>query len=369
MPAIGVDGVTLSSNTGSRGAGDDILELSLKMYSGEVLTAYEQNNIARGTIMTKPTQGAKSEQFPILGTKTRDSSYNPTDASVQTHRPGDTITVDPYSNFERTIEIQGREYTSFQTDDWVEKVKHFETRSIYSMDNGLALANKVDRTIFSQIHKAVQGLDKSGSILTDLNNVNKASQYTKVHNVGGVNDGFITIGDETVVGAGAGVTTDDIKVSSAWNGLSSASKGDAFKDAIFRAQTSMKEADMYSPKILVTTPRGMEYLSNGSTVVNADFSKVNYGALDTMNVGMVAGLPTLVTNNLPSSIGSQDGVVLGYVYSMNIVGMLELMSVTTETNYLPKELSWLTTSYLAYGIDTLNPVAGIGIAYQNTPNA
>lgn len=75
---------------------DEVRALFLKVFSGEVLTSFEQTTVAKDRVMVRGIQNAKSAQFPCIGNVT--ASY---------HVPGAEIVGQVVKHAERTITIDG----------------------------------------------------------------------------------------------------------------------------------------------------------------------------------------------------------------------------------------------------------------------
>lgn len=70
--------------------------LFLKIFSGEVLTSFEQTTVAKDRVMTRTISNAKSCQFPAVGNVT--ASY---------HTPGTELVGQVVKHAERVISIDG----------------------------------------------------------------------------------------------------------------------------------------------------------------------------------------------------------------------------------------------------------------------
>ena len=71
------------SRIGQQNATGDVRSLFLKLYAGEVLTAFEERNIFMPLHRTRTISNGKSAQFPMTGT-----------ASAKYHNPGELIQGD-----------------------------------------------------------------------------------------------------------------------------------------------------------------------------------------------------------------------------------------------------------------------------------
>ena len=69
------------TNAGLSGSGVD--ELFLKVFSGEVLTTFEETNLMMGLHRVRTITSGKTAQFPVTGV-----------ASAKYHTPGESVLVD-----------------------------------------------------------------------------------------------------------------------------------------------------------------------------------------------------------------------------------------------------------------------------------
>lgn len=291
------------------GAGDR-QALMLKVFSGEVLEAFEKRNIALPTITVKTISGAKSFQFPVVGRLS--------DTDVVSHTPGEVISTQVTQSNERIISIEGVQYTAMLVDDFEEKLLHYDIRSRLAKGMGEALATKVDKRVFAEVYNASRGTGMAGQP-----------------------NGFYV--------ANTGIT----------GGATPAAKGDALVEALFAANTKMDENDVVGERIFITTPQNFYNLVQSSKAVNADFTSGN-GGIDEGKVYRVAGIPIQVSNHLPNviangSIGAGANILQGLFYTPDAVGCVKLMDIMTEANWQEDRFATLLTARYAMGFGLLNP--------------
>jgi len=134
--------------------------LWLKVFAGEVLTAFEQNNIFLPLTMSRTISSGKSAQFPVTGRI----------AAAEYHTPGNEITGQLLNHAERVITIDDLLISHAFISNIEEAKNHYEVRSIYSTEIGRRLANTMDiniaRTLVlaSRTAHAVTGLTSGGAI-------------------------------------------------------------------------------------------------------------------------------------------------------------------------------------------------------------
>lgn len=114
--------------------GGDKLALFLKVFSGEILKAFEEVCVTEGKVMTRTISSGKSAQFPATWKAT--ASY---------HTPGNELTGQAIYHNERVINIDGLLTSSVFIASIDEAMNHYDVRSEYARQLGFALANKKDR--------------------------------------------------------------------------------------------------------------------------------------------------------------------------------------------------------------------------------
>jgi len=118
----------------------------LKLFSGEMIKAYESACIAKGTVQSRTLRNGKSLQFIYTGRMTADY-----------HQPGTPIlgSGDP-PVAEKTIIMDDLLVASAFLYDLDETLAHYSLRSEISAKIGHALAEAYDKKIFRMIAKAAR---------------------------------------------------------------------------------------------------------------------------------------------------------------------------------------------------------------------
>jgi hypothetical protein len=309
------------------------MDNSLEVYSGLVLTAYERKVLFLGLVSTKTIESGSSVSFPVIGQSS--------DGDTNTHVPGTELTMSTIPVKERVINIDALEYYAMAVDKFEEKVLHFETRNELAKQAGEALAVKIDKAVAQTVLNASQ---TSG-----------------------------TIGGSAIQADGTEVNNDVIST-----GSTAKAKGDALIEAVFAGVAAMEAKDISGDKVLVVSPLTYSYLAQ-SDAINKDVTSGNNGGLDTGKVMEVAGIRIYKSNYIPTTAAGQTvGVdvgltntrtVQGLLFNMDCVGVVKLMDVTSEANYIPEQLATLLTSYYSYGMGVLKPGASLVITGGDTGTA
>jgi hypothetical protein len=131
----------------------DVDALFLKVFAGEVLTAFEVNNIALAYTQVKTISNGKSAQFPAFGR-----------IGAEYHTPGNEITGLQMSGAEVVITIDDLLISHAFIANIDEAKAHYDARSVYSTEIGRALATQMDKHILQTAVLAA----RSANVVTGL---------------------------------------------------------------------------------------------------------------------------------------------------------------------------------------------------------
>lgn len=267
-------------------------DLALKIFSGEVLTAFSSKNVFLPLVNTRTINSGKSAQFPVIGTLS-DST------DVKTHTPGDDVVPSSIGSNEQVITINARKYASVFVDDYEEAMSHYETRGPYSTEMGNVLAKKVDKAVIAQLDACATAVPKIGQPAKNA---------------------------DLVLGA--------------------TPTANAIVEAIFSIAAGMEGKDIAGDKVCILNPAAYFNLVQSDKAVNRDWTNGN-GGIDTGNVFKIAGIPIMTSNNIPTG-------KWGYVFTPHAVGVVKLLDIKSEANYIPEKLGTLMVSSYAMGEGVLN---------------
>jgi len=267
--------------------------LFLKVFSGEVLTAFARNNIFNEALHSVRTiTSGKSAQFPVLGTAT--AAYhtvgNPLVGANQIKANEKIITIDDLLIAQSFIA------------DIDELKNHYDVRATYADELGKALAKTYDENVAKQIANASRASTTlsggNGGLVLTLANGNTAS---------------------------ANVTGDEIAA------------------AIYDIAQTFDERDIPpTDRFCVLPPAEYYKLAESATrTVDVDFNPQGNGSFASGKIQQVAGIPVMMSNNVPQSSRSavtgetnayngDDSKTIGLVFHKSAVGTVKLMDMTTE---------------------------------------
>ena len=299
----------------------------LKLFTGEMMKAYESATIAKGTVMSRSLRGGKSAQFIFTGRMT--ASY---------HEPGTPILGSnnpPVA--ENTIVMDDLLVSSAFVYDLDETLAHYSLRSEISAKIGHALAEAYDKKIFRQIAKAAReahpitaapGPEPGGSIIQ------------------------------------LGVTKEY--------------DAQALVDAFFEAASIMDEKNLPKQgRHAVLSPRQYYALISqvDTNILNRDFGSGQGNLNSGEGLYEIAGISIKRSNNLPFLAGAVASVngenndysgnfstSCGLIYQKDAVGVVEAIGPQVQTTGSDVRTMYqgdIIVGRLAMGAGTLNPAAAI----------
>ena len=313
----------LVNNTGT-----DFDALFLKTFSGEILTAFAENNIFNEAMHTvRSIASGKSAQFPVLGTAT--AAYH----TVGTPLVG----ANQIKANEKIINIDDLLISQAFVADIDSLKNHYDVRQTYSAELGKALA----RTFDQNVAKVIANASRASTTLSGGN--------------GGL---VLTLASGNT--ASANVT------------------GDELAAAIYDIAQTFDERDIPTTDRFVVLPPAEYYkLAESATrTIDVDFNPGGNGSFASGRVQQIAGMPVMMSNNVPqSNVGSNpsganntysgdDSKTIGLVFHKSAVGTVKLMDMTTEISGSDYNLMYqgtLMVAKYALGHGILRPEAAATI--------
>jgi hypothetical protein len=299
------------SRLGQADGAGSALTLFLKVFGGEVLTALYAKNKTMDKHLVRTIPHGQSARFPVSGKGT--AAY---------HTPGTELVGTVVKHNEREISIDDKLVADRFVADIDEAMNHYDIRSMYATDIGEALANKWDKNVLNMIILAA-----------------RASAT-----VNGENGGTVT------TSANAGTVAADLR------------------DAIFDTVAAMaaKDVDVSADIWAYLNPARYYLLVEDSKLVNRDYTAGANGGVDSGTVLRVAGLPLVMTNNLPSTDLSADtsfaskyrgnfSTTVAAIAKKQSVGTVKLMDLRTEIERSVRHQGTLMVGSYAVGSGILRP--------------
>ena len=265
------DGVTKVSRLGQTGEAGSNRALFLKQFSGEVLTSFEEKNIAMPLHRVRTINSGKSAQFPSIGVI--DAGY---------HAAGQTILGDSVAHSEVTVTVDDLLVSAAFVPKIDEAMNHYEVRSTYSKEMGNALANAADKNIFSTILKAA----------TTISGGDQAGYWTHAD--------FNLLNAEDPDAGGALTSTAGVIDT---NTSATVATGQQIVDAVFIGLQKFDEHNVTGEKFLVLTPEAYYLLfgAQANTLTNSAMNR-DLGGNGSVALGQapsIGGVKVLMSNHLP----------------------------------------------------------------------
>ena len=296
-------------------------EMFLKLFAGEILTAFEEQNVMLPVTTVRTINSGKTAQFPALGRTT--ASY---------HTPGAEILGGNVKTNEITINIDDLLISSVFIDSLEETMNHFDVRGPYAQEIGAALAKRMDENLLR---------------LVDIGAQNQTP---------------------TVTGLEAGIEID--------TGSDALTDGDNVAKYIFQAAQKFDENHVPQENRYAVMPPSMFYaLIQSAKAVNRDYSPNPTGSYQGGMVLEVAGINVLKSNHLTTSnYTAVDGENNSYVDANNTannpgnfestqflafhssaVGTVKLKDISIEAEYDMRRRGTLMVAKCAVGHGVLRP--------------
>lgn len=144
----------------------DVYDLFLKVFTGEILTTFEENAVMKDLHTMRTISSGKSAQFPVTGI-----------ATAKYHTPGENIAdagnsyLSEIKHNEKVINIDKLLVASSFIANWDDMVNHYDVRSVYAKELGKALAKRFDLATMKTLAAAARASatitgGKGGTVLT-----------------------------------------------------------------------------------------------------------------------------------------------------------------------------------------------------------
>lgn len=294
---------------GENNLGGDASALFLKVYGGEVLTAFDEVNVMEMLQVIRNIQSGKSAQFPA--TWKVNASY---------HTPGAEIVGQTSAVSERVITIDDLLISDVFIPNIDEAKNHFEYRSEYTKQSGRALAKKFDT---NSLQVAVLAARASATVTGG----NGGTQLTAA--------GYATTGSTMAAG-------------------------------IFSAAQKLDEKDVEDmDRYAIWRPAQYYILAQTTDVINRDWGGA--GVYAEGSVLKVAGVHIVKSNHVPSTnVATGPAAYQGdfsntqaVVMNRKAIGTVKLMDLAVEMEYDIRRQGTLIVAKYALGHGILRPECAV----------
>lgn len=304
---------------------ENFKDLFLKVFAGEVLTAFEQQTIMLDKHKIRTISSGKSAQFPVIGTST--AAY---------HTPGTQLTGDAIKSNEKVVTIDGLLVASTSIANIDEAMSHFDVRGTYSSEMGITLGNAFDKNV---LQEGILGA-RAAALIT------------------GGNGGTSIINPKTKLASG--------DLGTAGTATTLVEKGKALTDSIIAAATRLDINNAPKDRYCVLRPAEFYALFNNTDILNSLYG--NGGNLATGQLPQIGGIKILSSNNLAyddltaaSFHGVNAKTVTGLVFCPEALGTVKLMDLSIQSEFLIEYQTTLMVARYAMGHSYLRPEALVEI--------
>ena len=325
--------------------------LFLKVFSGEILTAFNETNVAKDLIMTRTISSGKSAQFPVTG-----------NAEAKYHTAGDDLLgsgnyLSQIAHNEKVINIDDMLVASSLIPRIDELKNHYDLRSIYSAELGKALAKRMDIQILKTLFAA--GLTTTanysgGPTGTELLG---ADTTTALGLVAALFDCAKALDEKEVPSEDRFAILTPFQYyklltadSTAINKDTSSGSADAAKGSI----VEVAGIKLYkSPHIAgVQVAKASQVPADDANVANSPFSGTAVANDDAGYNGDLSGIADPQSGSTLNSLGFVAG-------HSSAVGCVKLLDLATESEYLIERQSTLFVAKYAMGLGVLRPESAV----------
>jgi hypothetical protein len=299
--------------------------LFLKVFGGEVITAFEKKSLMLDKHQIRTIQSGKSVQFPTTGRVM--SAY---------HVPGTELVGQAVVTNERIITIDALLTSSVFLDTLDEAISHFDVRSIYSTEMGRQLARNFDESVMMEVFRGA----KSAPLMS--HNLVAAS---KVQYLGASYDGF-----------------------------SVANKAAALATAIFTQAAIWDEQFLDGERYLALKPVDYNALVQNTAAINSDWggagaysdgTVLRIGGVNIIKAPALTGVVEVDTTALTTGVAAGAAVQVGHgaagdtdvraiMFTKDAIGTVKLMDISTEAGYDIRRQGTLLVAKYAMGHGVLN---------------
>lgn len=328
----------LVNNTGT-----GVNDLFLKVFSGEILTTFEEKNVMKDLHMVRTISSGKEAQFPVTGIA--DAKYHTVGQNIVESSSGYLSQI---KHAEKTISIDDVLIASTFIANIDELKNHYDVRSIYAKELGKALAKRFD---IATMKTLVASARSSAAI-------------------SGGNGGTI-LGSSSSLFAGAAATAPEL-IDAAFGIAQSLDEKDAPEEGRFML---LKPADYYT---LITS-------DNTAISLASNRDAGGTGSIATGTIAQVAGLNVIKTQHLADvavADASQDqdddnaannvfGTADGYNADLSAtrvvggtreaIGTVKLLDLATESEYQIERQGTLFVAKYAMGHGVLRPECAVEV--------
>ena len=344
---------------GQINATGDALALFLKVFSGEVLTAFEAACVMKDLHLIRTISSGKSAQFPVTGT-----------AEAKFHTPGQNIADagNSYlSNFkfaEKVINIDGMVLSAAFTPNVDDLMNHYDHRSIISTELGRSLAYAFDKQVMYSLVAAarsasnISGATSASGVALSGGSVTKANAKTNAKDL-----------LDAIFDAAAILDTKDVPPDNRYVVLAPAQYYLLINNGGSSSNITAINRD-FNDAGNGSVAKGVIYEAAGIRIVKSNFVPVGTNLLDT-DSGTEGNQTDAFFGNaaIQNDVFGANGVGyagvftnhVGTVFHKNAVGTVKLLDIAMESEYQIERQGTLMVAKMMCGTAPLRPECAVEI--------
>lgn len=337
--------------------------LWLKVFAGEVLTAFEIAVKLKGKIRTRSIKGAKSATFP--------ATFR---TSARIHTPGTEILGNIVQANEQVITLDDLVITDTFVAQIEELKNYYDVRAAYANEHGREQALYYDRVVSNVLVAAARTTtelfvgDGAGGKVTDQNDVSTTADFTASGSdlISGINLAKQILDQKAVPVETMPVTC--VLKPAQWYLIANSDHNinrfyNAGNDASIARQSLKTVSDIDIIKSIAPLFGYNVSVYNSSTnasgiVSNADPVVVGTSSPVAANLPFGAALP----GNYPTKYQSDQTKTVGMVWCEPAAAMLELLGITMETVWDTRRQGTLMLAKQALGAGPLRVKCAVELA-------
>jgi len=309
--------VQVMSRSGQKNSTGDSSAMFLKVYAGEVLTAFEQASVTMDKHVIRSISSGISAQFPLVW-KTASVEYAYVNSSGSTATTAVELDGTAINKNEKVIPIDGLLLADHFVNNLDEAMNHYDVRSIYAKEAGIILGTQWDKNV---LQEGVLGA-RSSTLVTS--------------------------------GNGGAVLTN-----SSYGTSGSTLGGGLFDAAEELDEKNVPENDRY----MYVRPAQYYLMAETTDLINRDWG--GRGVYAEGEVMKIAGIHLVKTNNLPiTTVSDSTGVTThegnfsttkALVMHKSAVATVKLLNLAVETEYDIRLQGWWIVAKYAMGHSFIRP--------------
>ncbi|MCK4500453.1 hypothetical protein KAU11_08140 [Candidatus Babeliales bacterium] len=277
----------------------------------DVLKYFKVTNVARELITNDSISSGKSKSFPVVGNATASSRDEETLAELALQSTKAT---------DRTISIGDLTVAHSWISDLDSAMVHYDAKSAHIESIGRALSKNVDEAIIVKVIEAGRIVDATAATTAGLRTF--------------ADDVFSSIAQDQ-------------------NDFDTALTGADVQVMMANAMTEFRDKDCVGDPVFLVRPQPYFALLNNAAQTGLTW--VNDPYAQSGKVPMILGAKVVYSPNFPavdSTTGAENAY--GVLFAKEAVGILELLSVSIKTDYIPTRLADLMVGKMAVGYGILN---------------